>query len=67
MSNEYYTEQWTRFRKSYDVKNKYHPPGESHYFGDYQYDSTTWNEPMLSAYHNTIRLEGRTQDGKQPR
>ena len=57
MSNEYYEEQWKRFRKSYDVKNKYHPIGTSHYFCDFKYDSTTWNEPMLREYHKTIKLE----------
>ena len=63
-SNEYYEESWRRFRKSYDVKNKYHPPGESHYFGDYKYhDSTQWNEKLLTKMHSTIRMEGRP-DGK---
>ena len=42
--NEYYEEQWKRFRKSYDVKNKYHPTGQDHYFGDYKYEATEWNE-----------------------
>ena len=59
MSNEYYEEQWKRFRKSYDVKNKYHPTGQDHYFGDYKYEATQWHEKLLSKMHSTIKLEGR--------
>ena len=59
MSNEYYEEQWKRFRKSYDVKNKYHPIGQDHYFGDYKYEATQWHEKLLSKMHSTIKLEGR--------
>ena len=55
----YYEEQWKRFRKSYDVKNKYHPIGQDHYFGDYKYEATQWNEKLLSKMHSTIKLEGR--------
>jgi len=62
--NEYYEESWKRFRKSYDVKNKYHPTGQSYYFGDYKYEATQWNEELLTKMHKTIRLEGRP-DGKQ--
>jgi|TARA_Y100000034_G_scaffold132699_1_gene196320 hypothetical protein len=59
MSNEYYTEQWKRFRKSYDVRNKYIPVGQDHYFGNFKYEATQWNEPMLRKMHKTIILEGR--------
>ena len=57
--NEYYEEQWKRFRKSYDVKNKYHPIGQDYYFGDYKYEATQWHEKLLSKMHSTIKLEGR--------
>ena len=59
MSREYYEEQWKRFRKSYDVKNKYHPIGQDHYFGDYKYEATQWHEKLLTKMHSTIKLEGR--------
>ena len=59
MSNEYYAEQWKRFRKSYDVRNKYIPVGQDHYFGNFKYEATQWNEEMLTKMHKTIRLEGR--------
>ena len=59
MSNEYYEEQWKRFRKSYDVKNKYHSIGQDYYFGDYKYEATQWHEKLLSKMHSTIKLEGR--------
>ena len=58
--NEYYEEQWKRFRKSYDVKNKYHPIGQDYYFGDYKYEATQWHEKLLSKMHSTIKLEGRS-------
>ena len=57
--NEYYRESWKRFRKSYDVKNKYYPPGKDYYFGDFKYEATQWNEKMLTKMHKSIRLEGR--------
>ena len=57
--NEYYRESCKRFRKSYDVKNKYYPPGKDYYFGDFKYEATQWNEKMLTKMHKTIRLEGR--------
>ena len=57
--NEYYQEQWKRFRKSYNIKNKYLPIGQDHYFGDFKYEATQWNEKLLSTMHKTIRLEGR--------
>ena len=68
--NEYYQEQWKRFRKSYNIKNKYLPIGQDHYFGDFKYEATQWNEEMLTKVHQTIRLEGRpkpiTPSGQQP-
>ena len=68
MSNEYYEEQWKRFRKSYDVKNKYHDlVGKHTSFMDYRIEATDWNEKMLTKMHKTIRLEGRpvcTKDKK---
>jgi hypothetical protein len=57
--NEYYEKQWKRFRKSYDVKNKYHPIGKDYYFGNYKYEATKWHEKMLRKMHKTISLEGR--------
>ena len=57
MSNEYYEKQWMNFRKSYDIKNKYHPPGKDYSFMDYRIEAIHWNEPMLVTMHNTIRLE----------
>ena len=57
--NEYYQEQWKRFRKSYNIKNKYLPIGQDHYFGDFKYEATQWNEKMLTKMHKTISLEGR--------
>ncbi len=58
--NEYYEEQWKRFRKSYDIKNKYHDyVGKHSLFTDYRIEATVWNEPMLTRMHKTIRLEGR--------
>ena len=57
--NDYYEEQWKRFRKSYDIKNKYHDyVGKDSSFMDYKYEATTWNEPMLTTMHKTIRLQG---------
>lgn len=57
--NDYYKESWKRFRKSYDVKNKYHPIGKDYYFGDFKYEATKWHEKMLRKMHKTIILEGR--------
>ena len=57
--NDYYEKQWKRFRKSYDIKNKYHPIGQDYYFGNYKYEATQWNEEMLTKMHKTIRLEGK--------
>ena len=57
--NEYYQEQWKRFRKSYNIKNKYLPIGQDHYFGDFKHEATQWSENLLSTMHKTIRLEGR--------
>ena len=57
--NEYYREQWKRFRKSYNVRNKYIPVGQDHYFGNFKYEASQWNEKMLTTLHETIRLEGR--------
>ena len=35
--NDYYEEQWKRFRKSYDIKNKYHDyVGKDSSFMDYK-------------------------------
>ena len=58
MSNEYYKEQWKRFRKSYDVKNKYHPIGQSANFQDYVILATQWND-IPSWVQNNMRLEKR--------
>ena len=41
----YYEEQWKRFRKSYDIRNKYLPIGQDYYFGDFKYE---WNEKLLT-------------------
>ena len=57
--NEYYREQWQRFRKSYDVKNKYHPIGKDSNFQNYKIEASQWNEPMLTKMHKSIRLEKR--------
>ena len=60
MSNEYYDEQWRRFRKTYDIKNKYHDyVGDHLSFMDYRIEATQWHEPMLTKMHKTMRLEGR--------
>ena len=59
MSNEYYEEQWKRFRKYYDEKNKYQHIGQDYYFGDYKYEATQWHEKLLTKMHSTIKLEGR--------
>ena len=60
MTNDYYEEQWKRFRKSYNVKNKYHDlVGNHSSFMDYRIEATDWNEKMLTKMHKTIRLEGR--------
>ena len=59
MSNEYYEESWKRFRKSYDVKNKYHPIGKDSNFQTYIIPSKAWDEPMLAEYRKTINLEGK--------
>ena len=56
--NDYYEKQWKRFRKSYDIKNKYHPIGQDYYFGNYKYEATQWNEEKVTKIHQTIRLEG---------
>ena len=70
--NDYYEEQWKRFRKSYDIKNKYHDyVGKDSSFMDYKYEATTWNEPMLTTMHKTIRLQGHPKpiipSGQPPR
>ena len=65
--NEYYEEQWKRFRKSYDVKNKYHSIGQDYYFGDYKYEATQWHEKLLTKMHSTIKLEGRPDANKTSR
>ena len=57
--NAYYEKQWKQFRKSYDIKNKYHAIGQDYYFGNFKYEATQWNEEMLTKMHKTIRLEGK--------
>ena len=59
MSNEYYKEQWKKFRKSYDVKNKYHPIGQSANFQDYVIPATQWNDIPLWL-QKIMRLEKRS-------
>ena len=58
MSNEYYKEQWKRFRKSYDHKNKYYPIGKEFNFQDYTILSTQWNDIPLWL-QRVMRLEKR--------
>ena len=58
MSNEYYEESWKRFRKSYDIKNKYFPIGKDSNFQDYVIPATQWNS-IPSWVQNNMRLERR--------
>ena len=66
MSNEYYEKQWKGFRKSYDVKNKYHDlVGKHSSFMDFRIEASDWNEPMLRQMHTTIRMEVSELHGKK--
>ena len=58
IENEYYKEQWKKFRKSYDVKNKYHPIGKDSNFQDYVIPATQWND-IPSWVQKNMRLEKR--------
>ena len=63
-TEDYYKVQYARLREKINVKNKYYPPGQEHYYGNFKYeDSTQWNEKLLTKMHSTIQLEGRP-DGK---
>ena len=64
MSNEYYEESWKRFRKSYDVKNKYHPIGKDSNFQEYIIPESSWEDPMIAEYRKTINLEGKPKHEK---
>ena len=55
----YYEEQWKKFRKKYETRNKYIEPGKHYYYGDYKYEATQWHEKLLKKMHQTIILEGR--------
>jgi len=56
MSNEYYEESWKRFRKSYDVKNKYHPIGVSANYQEYTVPATEWSA-IPKWLQNIMRLQ----------
>ena len=58
-TEDYYQAQYARLREKMNIKNKYNEPGQEHYFGNYKYEATQWNEPMLTKMHKTIRLDGK--------
>ena len=59
MSNEYYEESWKRFRKSYDVKNKYHPIGKTANYQEYIVPADKWNA-IPKWLQKIMRLQKKT-------
>jgi hypothetical protein len=65
MSNEYYEEQWQRFRKSYDVKNKYHYSiGKDSNFQDHTVPESEWDTIPIWL-QNIMRLQKKSSINKQ--
>ena len=65
-TEDYYKAQYARLREKMNCKNykiwddyKHNNTYTSHYFGDFKYEATQWNEELLTKMHKTIRLEGR--------